>query len=302
MTASTIVPLKDFAATWRDRTERPEWAPPDSESPLPLDHLGLRSRIEDVVDTVVALQRAEWLHDGVYLGPRANPEIYRDVMHCARVLKVSVPPAITTAGVMRNQRAAGTDARPFLILSSFFFRAADKAERRFIAGRVVGHVALQQVTTMSVYALLVDSEGVRKVARKAVGPLLEVVLAPLGLGMRLALSRWHRAAEMAADRAGLLCCRDLDASRMALLRIALAVTPDVDPEAYLEQLRNTADDTSPGRWTELLQDEPWMHKRMMHLELFAKSQLYAQLTGDPEPTGISRDDLEQGTRDLLGVG
>lgn len=302
MTASTIVPLQDFAATWADRSERPAWAPPDSESPLPLDHLGIRSRIEDVVDTVVALQRAEWLQDGVYLGPRAEPDAYRDVLHCARKLEVSVPPAIITAGVMRTQRAAGTDARPFLVLSSFFFRSAEQSERRFVAGRLVGHLALQQVTTTSVYGLLVDHAGVRQVARRAVGPLLEVVLAPLGLGMRLALSRWHRAAELAADRAGLICNRDLDGARTALLRIALAIKPEIDPETYLDQLRDTADSSSPGRWAELLQGEPWMHKRMKHLELFARSELYAELTGVPEPSGISREELEQGTRELLGVG
>lgn len=302
MPALDIVPLADFAATWADRAERPAWAPPDSESPLPLDHLGLRTRVEDVVDTVVALQRGEWLHDGVYVGPRTNHEVYRDVLHCARTLQVSVPPAILTSGVMRTQRTAGTDARPFLVLSSFFFRAAEPAERRFVAGRLLGHVALQQVTSISLFGLVVDHGGVRQVARRAVGPLLEVVLAPIGLGMRLALSRWHRAAELAADRAGLLCCKDVDAARTALLRMALAVNPDIDPDAYLDQLRDAADGGSPGRWAELLASEPWMHKRMKHLSLFAESKLYAELRGDPDPQGLDREELERRTRALLGVG
>ncbi len=292
MTAATYVPLKDFAATWADRSERPDWAPPDSESPIPLDHLSLRARVEDVVDTVVALQRADWLQDGVFVGPRASPDAYRNVLHGARTLKVSVPPAIVTAGVMQKQRTAGTDARPFLVLSSFFFSTAGERERRFVTGRLIGHVALRQVTATSLFALIVDDAGVRKVARRAVGPLLEVVLAPIGLGMRLALSRWHRAAELAADRAGLICADDLLESQRALLRIALAGSNDIDPEAYLDQIRDVADDQSPGRWTELLASEPWMHKRMKHLQHFD-----AFRKGD-----LDRDELERRTRDLLGVG
>ena len=107
MTTTNFVPLKDFAATWADRAERPPWAPPDSEPPLPLDHLGIRARIEDVVDTVVAVQRADWLQDGVYVGSRANPEVYRDLLHCARTLQVSVPPAISTTSTLPSSCTAG---------------------------------------------------------------------------------------------------------------------------------------------------------------------------------------------------
>ncbi|MEZ4238524.1 MAG: hypothetical protein R3F59_20695 [Myxococcota bacterium] len=49
-----------------------------------LDAVGMRDRLEDVLDTVVALQRAEWLHDGVYAGPGAMTGVYRDVLHAAR--------------------------------------------------------------------------------------------------------------------------------------------------------------------------------------------------------------------------
>jgi len=186
-------------------------------------------------------------------------------------------------------------------LSSFFFRTAEPGERRFIIGRLIGHVAAQQVTATSLYGLLVDHAGVRQVARRAVGPVLEVVLAPMGLGIRLALSRWHRAAQLTADRAGLLCCRSVEDAGRAMLRISLSTSPQLDPEVYLDQLRDTADGDSPGRWAELLASEPWMHKRMRHLQWFAESALYAELTNRPTAGKIHRDELERRSRDLLGV-
>ena len=210
------VSLADFAQTLDLSVKRPDWAVPDSAPPVPLDRLALRTRVEDVVDTVIALQRAEWLQDGVHASPSTAPEVYRQILDAARTLKVSVPPAILTSQAQSGQLTAGTDARPFLVLSAYFFQSADPLEQQFLAGRLVGHVALRQVTTTSLFSLLVDHSGIRQVARRAVGPLLELVLAPIGLGMRLALSRWHRAAELSADRAGLLCCRDVDAAQQAL--------------------------------------------------------------------------------------
>ena len=296
-----IVPLAEFARTMGQAPERPVWALPQSAPPLSLDRGGVRLRVEDVVDTVVALQRAEWLQDGVYVGPRGGQEVYRDVLRASRRLEVSVPPALLTAGVMKQMQAAGTDVRPFLVLSSYFMQSADPDERRFVIGRLMGHIAASQVTPTSLYRLLVDHGGVRQVARRAVGPVLEVVLAPVGLGLRLALSRWHRAAELTADRAGLLCCGSVEQARRAMLRIALSIQPQVDPEVYLDQLRGSADDASPGRWAELLASEPWMHKRMRHLQLFADSALYSELSGRPTTGLLGRDELERQTSLLLGV-
>jgi len=225
--------------------------------------------------------------------------VYRDVLEAARALRVSVPPAVLTSGVMKTQRATGTDARPILVLSSYFFQSATEGERRFITGRLCGHIALQQVTALNTYALVADHRGLRATAKTAVGPLLAVVLAPIGLGVKLVLSRWHRAAELSADRAGLLCCGSLEAAQDAMLRADLAGRPQMSAREYLDQIRSANADSSPGRWAELLASQPWMHKRMQALDAFARSAVYRERVG--EDGGISREELERVTRDLLGV-
>jgi Zn-dependent protease with chaperone function len=127
-------------------------------------------------------------------------------------------------------------------------------------------------------------------------------MAPLSLGVRLALSRWHRSAELTADRAGLLCCESIDAAGMALLKGNLGVNPKITAEAYLKQLARASERQSPGRWTELIADVPWTHKRLAALQLFESSALYARLTQRP----IARDALDdetlaERTAQLLGV-
>lgn len=295
------VSLADFAATFTEHTdELPRWVHPGARVPLPLEPVGLRYRLEDILDTIVALQRAEWLHDGVYVGPQAMSAVYRDVLDCARQLRIAVPPAIIAGCGLKRQGAYGTDTRAFLYLSSFFFTdAASEAERRFMAGRLCGHIAAHQVTANTLYALVVDHGGIRSVARRAVGPVLEVFLAPLSLGVRLALSRWHRAAEISADRAGLLCAGSLEGAGRALLRLSLGVKPRIDAETYLDQLKQNRG--APGKWAELLSDEPWIHKRMRALELFARSAMWAELTGNEVDDPLSDEELERRTQALLGV-
>jgi len=296
------VSLADFAATFHDQQEEvPPWVHPDSVTPLPLDQLGFRYRIEDVLDTVVALQRAEWLQEGVYVGPQAVSEVYADVLHCARKLRIAVPPAVLSSGVIKRQAAHGTDSRAYLHLSSYYFATASEPERRFVAGRLCGHIAANQVTANTLYALVVDTQGLRSIARRAVGPVLEVFLAPLGLGMRLALSRWHRSAEISADRAGLLCAGSLYEAERALLRVSLAIRPNIDPDEYLDQIKAQGGAESPGRFAELLANEPWMHKRMKAMELFSQSEVYAELSDTDVPDALSTEELNRRTTTLLGV-
>lgn len=296
------ISLADFATTFDAHTgEQPEWVHPDSATPLPLDTLAVRHRLEDVLDTVVALQRAKWLQDGVYVGPHAMGDVYKAILHCARELRVAVPAAIMAGAPMSMQGCVGTDARATLYLSTFFFGPANDAERRFLAGRLCGHIAARQVTAGTLYGVLVDTNGLRSVARRAVGPVLEVVLAPLGLGVRLALSRWHRAAEITADRAGMLCAGSLGEAGRAMLRLSLAKDPDISPEEYLGQLRATRNERSPGRFAELLAAEPFTHKRLKAMELFSRSELWARHTGEEVAEPLTRDELDRQTSALLGV-
>ena len=107
------------------------------------------------------------------------------------------------------------------------------------------------------------------------------------------------AAVISCDRAGLLVARATEAACRGLLRIRLGRHPDVDPATYLEQRRGHGN--SPGRWTELLASEPWVHKRMRAMELFRNSQLYAELTGEPGGEGLTTAELNEQTTKLLGV-
>ena len=183
----------------------------------------------------------------------------------------------------------------------FFFARAPQAERRFLLGRLLGPMVTGGVTASSVYAMLMDQGGLRTLARRTLGPTVEVGLAPASFAARLLLSRAHRASEINADRAGLLCAQSADDACRALLRVALGVTPQVDPDAYLEQLDRMRDG-SPGRWAEALASSPWTHKRIRAIRLFARSRTGQELLGMPADDGMDDEALDAAIDTLLGVG
>jgi hypothetical protein len=297
----SYVSLAEFAA---NRTAPPAVAPfavhPDAAPPRLPDPVA--ARLDELLDTVVAVQRAAWLEDGAYVGPQTLPDAWRATLEAARRLGAPVPVVIAANVAAAAQGAQGTDDRPFLLLSAALPASATPAELRFELGRQLGQIVAGQVSARTLYALVVDHDGARRLARRAVGPALDVVLAPIALGLRAALSRWHREAELTADRAGLLACDDLEAARAALLRGALGADPTMTAEAWLRR-GDSVRDAGPGRWTEILADRPWLRKRLRALDDWARSETFAALGGTPTPGArLDADELARRTAALLAVG
>lgn len=305
MASALPISLADFATHFSAPTEVPRWVLPEAAQPTFLAAPGTRRRIEDVLDTVIALQLAGWMQDGVFASPATLPALYDDLLVCARTLGVAVPPAVQAGCSLSAQGAYGTDGNAYLYLSSYFVDPAKPPERRFWVGKLIGHIAARHVTTSTLFALVVDDQGLRQLAKKAVGPVLDVILAPLSLGVRVALSRWHRAAQLSADRAGLICNNDVDGAGRALLRLSLGTGTRVAPADYLDALKALRGEGNPGRWAELIQAHPWTHKRLAALDLFARSECFRDAGGDAivdESGGLLDDELlARKTRAILGV-
>lgn len=301
-----FTPLADFAATWAHRepgaTVDYAYSQPPALTAV-LEELQLTDRLEDLLDTVVEWQRAEWLQDGVYVGPRVMGDTYREVLAAARTLHIAVPPTVASGSGYGSQGVFGTDNRAFLHLSSYFVTAARPDEVRFLVGRFAGHIHAQDVTWLTLYALTVDQAGLRGVARKALGAAADLLLTPVSVAGRLALSKWRRSADITADRAGMLCGGSLESGQRCLLRLMLGTSKaKVDVDAYLEQLEQVHIGGSPGRWAELLSSHPFIHRRMRAMELFARSRVWVDHGGEPLPGALlSKAELDEQTSVLLRV-
>lgn len=248
----------------------PGWAHPTARMPRQLNHPEVRAHLEVVLDTVVAVQKADWLEDGLYIGPKTLTPAWDDLVEVGRHLDTPVPVAVATRMSALDQGALGTDARPIVGLSALYLQLAAPEARRFAIGRAVGQIATRQVTGRTLHALTAGHLDIGRVAGQVLGPALYLLMAPLSVGVQALLARWHRAAELEADRAGMIVVGDLEIAGRSLIRLALGTSADVAPADYLARLQESRDPDAPGKWSELLAERPFLHKRLQALEVFSR--------------------------------
>ena len=117
-----------------------------------------------------------------------------------------------------------------------------------------------------------------------------------------------------AERAGLICTRDVDASIGCLVKLALGshkLYSDVNLDEYLAQLDEAQ--KGVGRFDELTRRHPYLPKRVAALRLFAETTYFKSLTGSarPEangangvhtaPIGTSKQECDAKVAELLSV-
>jgi hypothetical protein len=113
---------------------------------------------------------------------------------------------------------------PAIVLSSRLLEVLTETELRFVVGHELGHLMLEHFALRLPATLTVeDAAGL-------------IVPRPLAL----ALGLWSRAAEVSADRAGLLCARQLEASASALLKLSSGLS-SVSVKSELAQYAREVD-------------------------------------------------------------
>ncbi len=167
-------------------------------------------------------------------------EIEEMVEDCCRILHVRMPKAIAIRPDPHyNAYAIGAGREYKLVLTSGLLDlfGARHDELRFVIGHELGHAKCQHMR------LKVVGSAVLKIleAFPVVDPS---VLPTLGLGCLLS---WSREAEIAADRAGLLCCQDLELAQQAIIRLHCGIprdstwvnpeTPDFDADKVIADFR-----------------------------------------------------------------
>ena len=137
--------------------------------------------------------RHELLGRAVRVSARQFPELHALACRCADTLGIAEPRVYVTPQMgSLNASTYGTEDEAFIVLHSATVDHLTADELTFVIGHECGHIESEHV----VYAT-----AARFLARAA-GTVVGWAVAPA----TVALSSWSRAAEITADRAGLLCC------------------------------------------------------------------------------------------------
>jgi Zn-dependent protease with chaperone function len=197
-----------------------------------------------------AVGKNEVLGSAVRIGEGQFPQLHALVRRCAETLGLPAPTVYVAAGKMRSKvRTLGSNDDPLILLGSSLVDNLSDTEMLFVLGRECGHIQNRHTTYLTCLHFLVETSSrfVRWVSHPAT----------------VALNGWSRRAAITADRAGLLCARDLDLAVALMVRSAVGskkLFRQLDLAAYLAQLEEGQNVV--GRFSELLAAAPDLPKRV----------------------------------------
>ncbi len=213
--------------------------------------------------------RAELLGPAVKAAETREPRVFAAAAKCAAQLHIAPPTVFVTPGLLAggavNAYTFGTDDDPAIVVHASLAERLTEAELLDAIGRECGHLQNGHVLLRTALYFLDHAAGrfVRWIVKPATA----------------ALASWSRRADLTADRAGLLCTRDLDVSTTALVKVVLGA------------------DAVDGNRDQLLDAHPQLKARAGALKLFAESAYYTGIIG--APIGMPAEECDAKVAELL---
>lgn len=240
-----------------------------------------------VVNTSKEMMRSQLLGTMIKVGPRQFPSIYKIARHCADALTVPTPTVYIKNHPVPNAFTYGTDEESFIVIHSGLVDHFEEKELQFVIGHETGHIQNKHVIYNT--ALMILTQGAGLFLAWIVQPAL------------VALQAWYRRAEITCDRAGLLCCQDVDVACKSFMKLATGshkLYPEMNLDAYLEQFDEGQ--KSVGRLSEAFSTHPYLPKRIHALRIFSESALYREAIGQGKG-GLEMEEVDQRTSEIIQI-
>ncbi len=234
--------------------------------------------------------RRSLLAEAIRLNRRIAPEVADALAHCRATLGFTRPVEIylqpsASYGAFCSK---GTTGPLILGLTSRLIEDFTPAELRFVIGHELGHAMYDHFGIPMPITATIEDIGGTLVSR----------------AVQLRLFVWCRAAEVSADRAGLLCVGDPEVAATAFFKLASGLSrPAIraDLEAFAAQLDSMA--SAPSALSSKREDDdtldcfsthPYTPVRVRALLAFGRSQAFLGRVDEAAGVGgLSDDDVEQ---------
>lgn len=267
--------------------------PIDSQIIKFLDMPGVKSVFNSAVDMMADLNFSQIISSGIATDENNFPEINDIVNHCVSVLGIKKPYVVISGEINMNAFTSGSDEKPYIVLSNSLVKNMGHKKMCFIIGHECGHISMEHV----LYHTIVN------VASELFN-IVPFVGSMLYKSSVLPLAAWSRRSEITADRAGLLCCGDIDEACRALLQLqsGFISSKKIDMDSYVRNSRKYRRKGTLKRLGEFLMTHPPLPKRIEALKLFAQSEPYFTARGIQPPANcLTKKELTHSVEDILAV-
>lgn len=240
-----------------------------------------------ITGTYVSRETHEYTRTSMAAGPTQFPEVYRISCDCARTLGIGIPNVfIQNDPAMNAFTYAMDDIEPMVVIHSGLLERMTTGELKYVIGHECGHIqnyhsAYQHLSQLVLNAGLSVTSGINRF-------LAELMTA----GSSALLAAWSRAAEVTADRAGMICADRSEDCYSALAKIMYGGTigseHEIDYGAIRAQLEHTV--SSIAKYGEMWDSHPAVARRIAALQEFSECSIYYEWRPDQKQPGqVMRD-------------
>jgi len=209
------------------------------------------------------------------VGASQYPHIYEQVKDCARILGIGIPEVfiMSGVGVLNAETIASEDDAPVMVLTSALVDRLTPGEIKTVIGHECGHIHNNHAINKTAIDLILGDMAV-EIPIPIAKEISILVSNLVNRALHAAISSWSRAAEVTADRAGLICADDFNDAITAeckLLYGAAFTHEDINIDVILKQydrLRST-----PVRMLELEDSHPSSVRRILAIKEFMSSEI-----------------------------
>lgn len=258
---------------------------------------GFRSICKKIAATYETREMQVVNQQGMQVGPNQFPEIYEMGVDCARKLGIGIPNIyLVNEVVMNAYTMASDDTSPLLVLHSGIVDRMTPGELKAVIGHECGHIHNQHVVYKNVINKLLTSSSI---------VLGSFVLSAANTAL---MQFWTRAAEVTADRAGMICADEISDAFSVNAKLAsggtmnTAYTQTMDLETLQQQLEMTLE--NPIRIMEFNTDHPSSVRRVFCEQEFSQCETLYSWRPEWKKPGMtlrSKAETDERCRKLVNV-
>lgn len=175
-----------------------------------LDNFATKKTLKSIATKYYSPRIDNIVQNGSKLSDNSFPRLWNNFEHCCKTLGIKNYPDtyITDKLTGINGLSIEVNDNPFVLLSFQTAILLNDAEQRFLIGHELGHIQQGNLVCHTVNGLL-----------DAFNRSSEIFGSIISDAIDIPLKRWCRQTEFNADRAGLICCENIDVATQLLTKI-----------------------------------------------------------------------------------